>query len=390
MKILYALASIEVGGAEVLCSDLARGLRARGHTADLAVPAENRRRGADELDHAFGRVWDVPADDWQDGCCCLADLLAGYDLVSLSLFGPKWRRGLARAAAKAPKRTRRLAGPVPIVHTIHSLVGWTLWYTDNFYQGEPVAAVTTVDRQTAAYISDLWPRGLLIRQIPNGVDVDAFGGPKSEVQSPKSADRSDGRPIVVTVGRISPWAKHHRMFVRVAGLVQSAAREDRGGRSEPIFRIVGGSRPESRWMDDALQVEAAARGGRVEITGCVSQAEVRRHLAEADLFVLTSSSEGSPLALLEAMAAGLPVVATAVGGVPELMLGEGGERGRLVAVDDDQAMAECIEAYLAEPLRAVRHGQAGRRYVETHHRIEATVDAYEALYREVLGRQAEA
>jgi len=374
MKILYALASIEVGGAEILFSDLARGLRARGHEADVLVPAENRHRGAEELaDAGWGRVLTIPADCWQNGCCCLADLLAAYDLVNLSLFGPKWRRGLAEAATKA-----RPPGGLPIVHTIHSLAGWTLWYTDNFYPGEPVAAVTTVDRQTVAYISDLWPRGLIVEHVNNGIDVDAFVARNAQPEV-------RGSPLVITVGRILPWAKHHRMFARVAGLVQSAARAD--GRPEPIFRVVGGSRPESRWMDDTLQAEAARAGGRIEITGYVSQAEVRRHLAEADLFALTSSSEGAPLAMLEAMAAGLPVVATAVGGVPELLLGEGGERGRLVAVDDDAAMAAYIESYLAEPLRAVRHGQAGRRYVEKHHRIEATVRAYEALYRKVLGRR---
>ena len=370
MKILYAIASLEIGGAERLFADLARGLAARGHVCDAVVPAEHRGRAEElpDLAATFGRIHDVPAGDWQAGGPALRGAIRESDLVNLSLLGPEWRRGLAEAAEGRP-----------IVHTVHSLTGWVLWYTHNFYHGEPVAAVATVDRQTAAYVSDLWPGGVpLVRHVPNGIRVEDV--PRR--QAPPPVDR----PLVVSVGRISPWAKHQAMLARVAGRVRRAWSLPC---PPPVFRLVGGARPSHRPMEDRLQAVAAAAGGDLEITGLVSPDVVRRHLAAASLFVLTSSTEGSPLSILEAWAAGLPVVATAVGGVPELVLpadGEGPPRGTLVAVDDDGGLARAIVGYLVSRRRSAAAGQAGRAYVEAHHHIEQTVDAYETLYGEVLGR----
>jgi len=107
-----------------------------------------------------------------------------------------------------------------------------------------------------------------------------------------------------------------------------------------------------------------------------------------DVFLLTSSTEGSPLALLEAMASGLPCVATAVGGVPELLLGADGPRGALVAVDDDAAAVAEIEAFLADPLLASEVARRARAYVEREHTLERMVERRERLYAEILGGKA--
>ena len=384
MRILFAIASFEIGGAEAVYRDIAAGLRARGHETGLLVMAENRRRGTPEFPvDAFDRVHEIPMEHWRRGCCCLGAVVREYGLVDLALLGPEWRLGLAAVG-------------VPIVHTVHSIVGWALWYAYGFYQGEPVAAVVTADRQMAAYISDLWP-GLRVRRIPNGVDVDRFSirnPPFDHAQGPGALEgQSEIRnrsPVVGTVGRISPWAKHHVMFARVAGWVQSRARAE--GRPVPVFRIVGGSRPENRYLDDRLRAAAEKEGGEIEITGYVpaSAEQIPAALAAMDVFLLTSSTEGSPLALLEAMASGLPCVATAVGGVPELLLGAGGPRGALVAVDDDEAAGKAVEGFLADPDLASEVGRRARAYVEREHRIEKSVEAHERLYAEILGGRQKA
>jgi N-acetyl-alpha-D-glucosaminyl L-malate synthase BshA len=108
-------------------------------------------------------------------------------------------------------------------------------------------------------------------------------------------------------------------------------------------------------------------------------------LCGADLFLLPSETESFGLAALEAMSCGVPVIASRVGGVPEVVID--GETGLLAPVGDVAAMAAHVVRLLADaPLRA-RLGAAGRRRAETAFPLEATVGRYEALYRRLLERQ---
>jgi glycosyltransferase involved in cell wall biosynthesis len=104
-----------------------------------------------------------------------------------------------------------------------------------------------------------------------------------------------------------------------------------------------------------------------------------------DLFVLPSLREGISNTILEAMASGLPVLATRVGGNPELI--EHGETGLLVPPADPLAMAEAMRTYLAEPGQLIRHGQAGRKRAEKEFSVKSMVDGYLAVYDSVLQGQ---
>jgi glycosyltransferase involved in cell wall biosynthesis len=101
-------------------------------------------------------------------------------------------------------------------------------------------------------------------------------------------------------------------------------------------------------------------------------------LAAADFFVLPSLTEGLPLSVLEAMAQGLPVIATPVGGIPEVVLE--GEHGYLVPVQEDAALAEAMTRLARDPELARRLGEAGRRRVEERFSFAEMARAYEALY----------
>jgi glycosyltransferase involved in cell wall biosynthesis len=110
--------------------------------------------------------------------------------------------------------------------------------------------------------------------------------------------------------------------------------------------------------------------------------DVSEQLAQADAFVLSSRSEGLPMAILEAMAAGLPVVATAVGGIPELVAD--GETGLLVPPGDPDALAAALRRLVADPELRRRLGEAARARVEERFSLAATRSAHLALYERLL------
>jgi glycosyltransferase involved in cell wall biosynthesis len=113
--------------------------------------------------------------------------------------------------------------------------------------------------------------------------------------------------------------------------------------------------------------------------------DVPNILGLLDVFVLPSLWEGLPIALLEAMAAGLPVVATAVGGTPEVVVE--GETGFLVPPRDPEALAEAILRLLREPDLRRRMGEAGRKRVAEHFSVEQMVQKTEALYEHLLAEK---
>jgi glycosyltransferase involved in cell wall biosynthesis len=131
------------------------------------------------------------------------------------------------------------------------------------------------------------------------------------------------------------------------------------------------------------EIERQRVGAQTELLG------VRNDVAELlrcmDVFVLPSLAEGISNTILEAMASGIPVVATKVGGNVDLVLD--GYTGALVAVDDPDAMASALARYAAQPALRRRHGEAGRARAEREFSLESMVAGYMALYDRLLGKQ---
>jgi glycosyltransferase involved in cell wall biosynthesis len=134
---------------------------------------------------------------------------------------------------------------------------------------------------------------------------------------------------------------------------------------------------------DQLKARAAALGiaERVRWTGVVPDAQ--RFYGAFDVFALSSRTEGVPMVLFEAMEAEIPVVATRVGGVPEVI---GASEGWLVGSEDSGALAAAIEEVAREPAQARERAHAARHVLRTRFGADAWLAAYDAVYRRVLAR----
>lgn len=130
----------------------------------------------------------------------------------------------------------------------------------------------------------------------------------------------------------------------------------------------------------AVRAAAHAGGERVHLLGM--QERVSKILAASDVFVLGSNWEGNPLALMEAMSAGLPVVATAVGGVPEIVDSEA--NGILVKPGDTDGFASAMRTLLENPLKRQSLGNTARAHALRDFTLEHMVNGYEDLYRRTV------
>ena len=194
--------------------------------------------------------------------------------------------------------------------------------------------------------------------IHNAVDVDG-----ASVATP------DGSPPmrIIGVGRLAP-PKDFRTLLRAVG------RLDRGA----VELTLLGDGPDRAALED----EIASLGLAEDVTLAGEVPDVPSRLAHADVFVLSSSSEGFPISVLEAMAAGLPVVAADVGGVREAV--EEGVTGHLFAAGDVGSLAATLEALAAEPARRRELGEAGRARAAAGFSLPQWRDRHVQLYEDLI------
>lgn len=203
-----------------------------------------------------------------------------------------------------------------------------------------------------------------IVQIPNGIDLDRF---RPVVESSRPARR------LVTVARLRQEKGLEVLLDAMAILV----------RSHPHLALtMVGDGPMAR--DLANRVTALGLDHHVTLPGHTPH--VAEALAAADLFVLPSRSEAFPNAVIEAMAMGLPIVATNVGGVPELI--DHGRSGILVPPDQPEALAGAIADLLLRPVFARALGRAARETVLGRYSFDRMVHQFQNLYLDRLGHRA--
>jgi glycosyltransferase involved in cell wall biosynthesis len=177
------------------------------------------------------------------------------------------------------------------------------------------------------------------------------------------------------VGRLESW-KGHAVFLKALALVKDAVPRVRG-------IIAGDSVPHEPGYRASLEALQKGLDLQERVTFCGHRADVPAVMSALDVLVLASTSpEPFGRVLIEAMAAGKPVVATGAGAVPEII--QDGEQGLIVAPGDPGALAEAVIRLLSDPGLARTMGQKGRLRVEERFEVRQYVDGVQAVYRELL------
>jgi N-acetyl-alpha-D-glucosaminyl L-malate synthase BshA len=284
---------------------------------------------------------------------------------------------LARAMLSSERR-------LPVVTTLHgtdiTLVGKDPSFLPITRFGiEESDAVTAISRYLREATYETFSNTCQIEVIYNFIDAEYYRRLPSE--SLGQALAPDGEKIILHISTFRP-------IKRITDCIQVLARikslENGSGSRLRVKLVMCGDGPE-RADAEAL----AARLGverSVEFVGKQPQSRIRDYLSAADLFLLPSESESFGLSALEAMACEVPVIATRVGGVPEVV--EEGGCGYLFDVGDVNAMAETALGILRDDDERERLGRRGREIATTRFTTEQIIPQYEELYRKVIGNQS--
>ncbi len=205
------------------------------------------------------------------------------------------------------------------------------------------------------------PRGGVIH-VGNGIDLSQF--------PPRAALPENARPVLLCVGRLEPVKNHPMLFKALERLHPT---------HRPLLWLVGEVPLRGRYEDDVRRMGIAES---VQFLGY--RYDIPQLTAAADVVVLTSIKEGIPRALMQAMAVGVPVVATDVKGTREVVVD--GRTGHLVALDDDVTLADRLRTLLdSAPLRAEMGARAVdhvRRHFDEEQVVRRLVDVYRSALRE--------
>lgn len=232
----------------------------------------------------------------------------------------------------------------------------------------------TLTKESAAELAGLGLGAVPVTQIPNGVDTAAFA-PSAPEQRPalrRELGLGEFQRLLVFVGRLDevknlPW------------LLKAWAKVAPGHPGAGLMLV--GEGPQS----DELQGLVTRLGLESRVVLAGARDDVPRVLAAADGFVLVSVSEGMPNALLEAMAAGLPSLVTAVGAMPDMI--SHGACGLVVPPGDDAALAKGLDRLLAHGPEAAAMGAAARQRAVDRHDFEVVTSAIIEIYQQEMGRQ---
>jgi glycosyltransferase involved in cell wall biosynthesis len=270
--------------------------------------------------------------------------------------------------ANIPGRVLGRLTRVPIVISSERTMGmesrWRYWLNRIT---EPLNdRAVCVSQQVADFV--VWQVGIPRQKtvvIPNGIALRDFEHLPTQQQARTALALSSDQMLIGTVARLDP-VKRLDVLLRAMESLRD------------VYAVIVGDGPERTRLETISGRSELA--GRVHFAG--QQDDVRAWLAAMDMFVLSSDWEGMPNAMLEAMAAGLPVIATAVGGTPEVVVD--GVTGLLVPPRDPAALAEAIARLLRDPQLRRQMGQAGQERVKAQFNISTTIRRTEALYQQLI------
>jgi glycosyltransferase involved in cell wall biosynthesis len=370
LHVVHGVLSLDVGGLERIVLDLIRAGRDVGHRMTVlciekpgALAAEARLFGARiiSFDKPPGRIRSIIPK--------AAETLRSLqpDVLHTHQCGALWYLGQAAGSLQR----------LPVIHTEHGnhvattsgiwrlktrlFLHQTARFADRFccVSDEIAQAVTrwhTISHQK-------------VEVVLNGVDVDKFAD-RAETSAVKNELGIPGNSRVIgTIGRLSEVKRQDLLLRATAKLRESLA---------DIRLLLVGDGPERT----RLELEAAALGIRNRVCFAGYRPNPERFLQAMDVFALTSRSEGLPISLLEAWAAGLPVVCSSVGGIPKVIAN--GEDGLLFPSGDEQALVAALTNLLGDQSFADRLGKSGKRKAIDKYSLQRMANDYNQLYRKLL------
>jgi glycosyltransferase involved in cell wall biosynthesis len=359
LSICHVLWSVEVGGAERVVLDLARAQRAAGHDVAVLTLGDTNGRLAPEFRSVVATFEAVPKRT------------RGLDPVLPLRLGRWFRRHGTDVVHTHNELPLIYAAPgaklarLPVVHSKHGIVpvksrGAHLLRRAAARAVDAFVAVSDATAATAIETGECTKEQL--RVVINGTDLSRFPAPagsreriRAELGIPSSAR------ALITVGRLVK-EKNHALLLRSAAPLLGEERR---------LILVG---------DGALREELHALVRELKLARWVhmtgSRQDVPELLAAADAWVLSSDSEGLPIGLIEAWGAGLPVVATAVGGIPAALSHE--ETGLLVEPRDEVALRNAMDRVITTDVAAL--AENGRSHALATYSAEKMAAEYESLY----------
>jgi len=372
VSILLAESGTSVGGTERVVWELATRLPAKRFDVRVWLsPAP----GVNEFAHALEargiaveRIAEVDSRwDWRGMLATWRRLRQNRpDVLHLHHVWPAADRYLAMLARAAG--VERLVVTEHIVGRSHS-GGQRALKRSELARADAVTAVCGAVAETLVH--EYGAERERVRVVPNGADLpdEAAEAPGAR-QWRERLGASPLHPLWVVAARLEEQKGHAVLLDALAEVVRRGL--------EFTLAVAGDGSLRAALEQRAQQLGLAAR---VHFLGVVE--DIGPLLAAADAVVLPSLWEGLPLSMLEAMARSRPVVASAVGGVPEVI--EDGIHGQLVPPGDAVALADALESFHREPGRALRLGRAAGERVRHEYHWPAVVQGFEAVYDDVLG-----
>ncbi len=245
-----------------------------------------------------------------------------------------------------------------------------------------VHAQIALSTPTFAYLRDrVGVPEARLHSICNGVDTQRFRPRETGASAESIASSgigSDPSPIVIGyVGRLADVKNPMLLIDALERLHIQLESEDSGLAKRLLLRIVGDG-PLAETL--RKRIARSPIGSAIELVG--SRDDVDRCMRDLDVYALPSLAEGISNTLLEAMATGLPCIATSVGGNTELL--EDGVCGTLVATNDAEAMAKALGRYARDPRLRTQHGTRARARAVERFAIDRMIADYESLYTKLL------
>ena len=360
MKVVHLVIGGEVAGGQLVALGLARAARADGHEVAFVSPSSGNfvvraeREGFPVHVVSLGGALDLRAAARLRGLLLRerADVLHTHTHFSLNVVG----RMAGRAAG-----TRVVAHMhIENVFRANALARAAQVALDNFTARLCRWIVAVSDATRDSLVAQGYPRERTIT-VHNGIEP-------HEAAAPATLEPEPTGPVLLEVGRLCDVKGQRELIEALSQL----------DRDDVTLLLAGEDLETGGAYLRALEQEAQELGVASRVRFLGRRDDVPALLAAADALVLPSWIEGLPLVVLEAMTAGVPVVATSVGGTPEAVVD--GETGLLVPPRNVSALAGAIDAMLVDPDRARRLGEAGRQRAREHFDAESAARTTVGLY----------